>query len=267
MSRDIIDDVRRCAPDVALASRASRDRQRGKLEDAMAAAPTVEPSLRRETREHPAALPRRSLVRRLRPYLIGATAALVAASIAIPLSQGSPGAAAAAAVMRDGGLTVHVRMPSSLRLTSASTSSCARAESGVSWVSPDLSGSGGQTTTGASSPTTPPYAASISAAANAQGECVVMALAQPYTPTAANPDPESGSFESQAPISVGPYEARAGTWTSYVKPSDSPVQNAALYVQIPLASGQAQDLVVSGDAMSVGALVALVANGISVSGN
>lgn len=94
-----------------------------------------------------------------------------------------------------------------------------------------------------------------------------MALTQPYTPTAANPDPDSGTFESQSPIPVGPYEGRAGTWTGYDKPSDAPVTNAALYVQIPLSGGQAQDLAGSGYGLSVAALVTLVAEGISVSGS
>jgi hypothetical protein len=267
MSKDIIDDVRRCAPVVVATSEVNRDRQRRKLEDSIAAAALVEQSLGEGSHVNQIAPTHRNRARRLRPYLVGAAAAVVAGIVAVPLSLGSPGPIAAAAVMKAGAVTVDVRLPSDLHLTPASTPGCAQAVGDVSWASPDPTGSGVTTNSGAFPVTTPPYAASITAAANAQGECVFMALAQPYTPTTVNPDPESGTFESQSPIPVGPYEGRAGTWTSYSKPSDTPTQNAALYVQIPLANGQSQDLVVSGDGMAVSALVTLVANGISVSGN
>jgi hypothetical protein len=107
----------------------------------------------------------------------------------------------------------------------------------------------------------------MAAAANAEGGCIAMVLAPPYTPTTADPDPESGTFENTQPIQVGPYEGRVGTWTMFAKPSNVATQQAGLYVEIPLAGGQDQDLVVSSNNLSEGALVALVANGLSVVGS
>jgi hypothetical protein len=106
----------------------------------------------------------------------------------------------------------------------------------------------------------------MASAANAEGGCVFMVLAPPYTPTAANPDPESGSFENTPPVQVGSYEGRVGTWTYYPKPSDVATQESALYVEIPVGGGQEQDLAVSSYNLSEGALVSLVANGLSIAG-
>jgi hypothetical protein len=118
---------------------------------------------------------------------------------------------------------------------------------------------------------TPGYASAMIAAANAEGGCVAMVLAPPYIPTTANPDPESGTFENTQPIQVGPYEGRVGTWTMYAKGPNvaalEATQQAGLYVKIPLSGGQDQDLVVSSNNLSESALVALVANGLSVAGS
>ena len=93
-----------------------------------------------------------------------------------------------------------------------------------------------------------------------------MVLAPPYTPTAANPDPEAGTFENSQRVQVGPYEGRVGTWTAVYKPTGANSQEAALYVEIPLAGGQMQDLGVSSFGLTESALISLVANGLSVVG-
>lgn len=91
-----------------------------------------------------------------------------------------------------------------------------------------------------------------------------MVLAPPYTPTAADPDPEAGTLEGSAPVAVGAYEGRVGTWTAVAKPSDATGQGVALFVEIPVGGGQTQDLVVSGYGLSESALISIVANGLSV---
>jgi hypothetical protein len=103
----------------------------------------------------------------------------------------------------------------------------------------------------------------MATAANAEGGWISMVLAPPYTPTAANPDPESGTFEDHTPVQVGPYVGHAGTWTTFAKPSGTASEQAGLYVQIPLADGQAQDLVVSANDLSTSQLVALVGSGLT----
>lgn len=110
----------------------------------------------------------------------------------------------------------------------------------------------------------PPYESQMAVAANAQGGCISMVLAPPYTATAADPDPEAGTLESTQPVQVGRYEARAGTWTSVSKPSGVRTEQWSLYIEIPLADGQTQDLVVSSYGLSQNALVTIVANGLTV---
>jgi hypothetical protein len=107
----------------------------------------------------------------------------------------------------------------------------------------------------------------MAAAANADGGCIAMVLAPAYTPTAADPDPEAGTFENTQPVQVGPFQGREGTWTTVAKPSDVATQQASLYVEIPVAGGQDRDLAVSANNLSENALVSLVANGLSVAGS
>lgn len=258
MKRDIVDELRFAAPEVAATSEFGRDRQREKLCDAIAAqrahllrgagsGQSVTGVVRRTRRRH---------------YLVGAAAAVAAVAVALPLSLGSPPPASAAVVLRAGAVTVHVTLPRNYRTIPVTASSCASASVGVAWSSPSTSAS----QTGTFSASTPSYAAAISSAANAEGGCVAMALAQPYTPTSVNPDPEAGTYEDAPTIAVGAFEGHDGTWTSYSKPSGAATLNAWLDVEIPMANGQTRDLIVSGYGLSVSALVALVSDGISTSG-
>jgi hypothetical protein len=213
---------------------------------------------------------RTGLTRRRRSYLAGAAAAVVAAAgVAIPLSLGTTTPAAtritkgAAPVMALA--SYRLRLPKSYRLTAATTTVCPALD--VAFVSPDPT-PGTWTADGtASAVQTPGYASDMAAAANAEGGCIAMVLAPPYTPTTADPDPESGTFENTQPVQVGPYEGRVGTWTMFAKPSNVATQQAGLYVEIPLAGGQDRDLVVSSNNLSESALVALVATGLSVAGS
>jgi hypothetical protein len=274
MIKNVIDEVRLLAPTVDPTNESDRARQRQKLADAIAVESVLVASPGPLSGMGDVATIHHSRPSRRRFYVVGAVAAVAAAVVAIPLSLTGPTPVASAVVITAGPTTVRVGLPQNFQLASVSLPSCASAPVDVAWVSPATASS---STSDAASPTdsvsetfkisAPSYAAQIDTAANAQGGCAAMALAQPYTPTAANPDPEAGRFENTPPVAVGPYQGREGTWTSYSKPSDVATQNASLNVQIPLADGQVQDLVVSGYNLSDSALVALVANGISVSGS
>jgi hypothetical protein len=194
---------------------------------------------------------------------------VAAAGVAIPLSLGTTTPAVkrvtkgAAPVMALA--SYRLRLPQSYRLTAATTTVCPALD--VAFVSPDPT-SRTWTADGTASPVqTPGYASDMAVAANAEGGCIAMVLAPPYTPTTADPDPESGTFENTQPVQVGPYEGRVGTWTMFAKPSNVATQQAGLYVEIPLAGGQDRDLVVSSNNLSESALVALVATGLSVAGS
>lgn len=80
-----------------------------------------------------------------------------------------------------------LRLPSSYRLTT--TVSCP--VSGVGFMSPGPVPAGGESFRG----DVPGYASQMVDAANAEGACLSAVLAPAYTPTAASPDPEAGSFE------------------------------------------------------------------------
>lgn len=278
MTTDTIEAVRALAPAVATTTEGGRARQRRKLTDAMAAeASALRPERVLAPRVGDVPIPDRA-ARRRRLSLAGAAAVIVAAAaVALPLAlQTSPPSAAhvtntaksdkgaashlgAAPVMRLA--SYRLRLPHNYRLTAASATECPAA--GVTFVGPGSSSNG----TTASSADVPDYAAQMAVNANAEGGCIFMVLAPPYTPTAADPDPEAGTFESTQPVQVGPYTGRVGSWTSVAKPSGVATQQAALYVQIPLTSGQDRDLVVSANNLSASALVSLVANGLSVTGS
>jgi hypothetical protein len=272
MNKEVVEEVRLLAPVVHTTSEMGRARQRRKLTDAIAAEST---SARHEGLSESVsavASVRTGLTRRRRGYLAGAVAAVVAAAgVAIPLSLGAATpvarrnteSVAAAPVMALA--SYRLRLPKSYRLTAATTTVCPALD--VAFVSPDPT-SGTWTAVGTAAPVhTPGYASGMAAAANAEGGCIAMVLAPPYTPTTADPDPEAGTFENTQPVQVGPYEGRVGTWTMYAEPSDVATQQAGLYVQIPVAGGQDQDLVVSSNNLSESALVALVATGLSVAGS
>jgi len=153
----------------------------------------------------------------------------------------------------------HLRVPVSYRLLTAATISICPAM-GVGFASPNTS----PARTSAHPGTVPGYASEITTAANTAGGCIAMVLAPAYTPTAANPDPESGTLEDSRPVQVGAYQARSGTWNSVAKPSGAITVNQALYVEIPVTNGQQQDLVISATGLSQHALIAIVASGLSV---
>lgn len=275
MTKDVIEEVRLLAPVVETTSEMGRARQHRKLTDAIAAEST---SVRlQEPLESisPVASVRTGLTRRRRSYLAGAAAVVAfvvvaAAGVAIPPSLGTATPAVTLITKGDAApvmalASYRLRLPKSYRLTAATTTVCPALD--VAFVSPGPT-SGTWTADGTASPVqTPGYASNMAAAANAEGGCIAMVLAPPYTPTAADPDPESGTFENTPPVQVGPYEGRVGTWTMFAKPSNVATQQAGLYVEIPLADGQDQDLVVSSNDLSESALVALVATGLSVDGS
>jgi hypothetical protein len=94
-----------------------------------------------------------------------------------------------------------------------------------------------------------------------------MVLAPPYTPTAAQPDPEA-AVSAKQPAQVGPYHAYIRTGSLYYVPQTGaygPVETV-LYVEIPLPNGQVQGLVVGEQGLSQSQLIALVAEGLSVAG-
>jgi hypothetical protein len=154
-----------------------------------------------------------------------------------------------------------LRLPSNYRLTKTTDSSCP--VEGVGFSSPSHGHAGASSSTA----NVPGYATQLVAAANAEGACLYAVLAPPYTPTAADPDPEAGTYESSPPVQVGPYEGRAGTWTAVAKPSGATSQQAALYVELPVAGGQMQDLAVSSYGLSEPALISLVADGLTTAGS
>lgn len=151
-----------------------------------------------------------------------------------------------------------LRLPNDYRLTSATKVDCPAF--GVTFSSPSSSGPGH---TG-SSADVPQYAPEVATEANAEGGCIVMALAPPYTPTAADPDPEAGTSPDAQAVQVGPYNGVEGTSTLVSKATGADSSLAWLDVEIPLSSGPYQDLVVSSYGLSETALVSLVANGLSV---
>ena len=227
---------------------------------------TAQPSSGRPSPLHPSSHPRQ--IRRMVPAMAAIAAAVAVAGVAVAdghghappkvaIQPGRPVTKSAGPVMDLA--SYRLRLPGDYRLTA--TASCP--VSGVGFMSPGPVQAGGQTFQA----DVPGYASGMVAAANAEGACLTAVLAPAYTPTAANPDPEAGRFENAPEVQVGPYEGRAGTWTAVAKPSGTASQEAALYVEIPLAGGQTQDLAVSSYGLSESALISLVADGLSVAGS
>lgn len=265
MTTDAIEEVRLLAPLVEPPSEFGRARQRRKLADAIAVEST--PS-RQERVSAPVPIRARHALSR-RTYLAGAAAVMIAVvAVVLPLSLGTHAPAATRVTKRAEPVlelaSYRLRLPSTYRLTSATAPQCSV---GVTFSVPESTPWTGVRSASASPVQTPAYASDMTAAANAEGGCVTLALAPPYTPTPANPDPEAGTLENTPPVQVGPYEGRVGTWTSFEKPSDVASQQASLYVEIPIGGGQTRDLVVSANNLSESALISLVANGLSVAGS
>lgn len=205
--------------------------------------------------------------------VLTAAAAAVAVVALAPSAQhpnrpqpAASGTNAAAPVMHLA--SYRLRLPGGYRLTAETTSNCPPLDVAFSRPAPAGSGpAGARPSVTASRADVPQYASVDATQAHAKGGCIGMVLAPPYTPTAASPDPESAGLAGAHAVRVGRYPGRAGTSTLFAKPSDARSTLEWLYVEIPLADGQHQDLVVSATGLSQGALVALVANGLTAGAN
>ena len=156
-----------------------------------------------------------------------------------------------------------LRLPNSYRLTAATTVKCPVP---FGFVKPGSSPTQWVAVGTAPTAQSPAYASQMVAAANAEGSCISIVLAPPYTPTTANPDPDAGVLQNTQSVQVGSYQGRVGTWTLTSEPNSSTVGTSqpALFVEMPVSGGQTQDLVVTADNLSESALVSLVASGLSV---
>ncbi|MGH9106486.1 MAG: hypothetical protein ACRDZX_11765 [Acidimicrobiales bacterium] len=257
MNYEMIDRVRSLAPPVETTGELDRAHQRRKLDDAIAAEmvqPEISRALSRRRSWHSA------LASHRRRYLAAAAAAAVAAAgTAVPLALGAGATTASRAMTKGGGpvmqlASYRLRLPRSYHLTAAAASDC---HPMYMFGSP-----------GGGSGTTPSYASTDAAAATASGGCIAIVLAAPYTPTASQPDPEAavGNAETHQ-VEVGPYNAWIYTGSLYytAQTGYGPVETV-LFVELPLAGGKVQDLVVGEQGLSQPQLVALVANGLSVPG-
>jgi hypothetical protein len=203
-----------------------------------------------------------------------ATAAAAAAVVAMaqpaqhlnhPQPVSGP-ATAAAPVMRLASYSL--RLPADYRLTAETTSDCPTLD--VTFSRPESAAPGhpgSRPAATASRADVPQYASLDATQAHAKGGCIGMVLAPPYTPTAASPDPETEGLTGAHAVQVGRYKGQAGTSTLFAKPSDARSTLEWLYVEIPLANGQRQDLAVSSTGLSQSALISLVANGLTTTSN
>ncbi|HEY7430098.1 MAG TPA: hypothetical protein VH641_05120 [Streptosporangiaceae bacterium] len=110
--------------------------------------------------------------------------------------------------------------------------------------------------------------AGMRAAASAGGGCLVFALAPPYKPTAAVPDPEA---YPNHPVQVGNYHGFIFHMSMDVLKGAAGKHGLApgwhyatnLWVQLPAGNGQLRDLAVGATGLSDQALINLVAQGLS----
>jgi hypothetical protein len=135
-------------------------------------------------------------------------------------------------------------------------------------IAPDPSPApGGPVTGSADQADVPTYASEVGTRANAEGGCVAMVLAPPYSRTSSGSDPEEGTAPGDQTVRVGQFAGRSGSSTLVTKSTGSDSTAEWLDVEIPLAGGHMQDLVVSSIGLSQGQLVSLVAQGLSVTGS
>ncbi|HEY5399300.1 MAG TPA: hypothetical protein VIL16_28350 [Trebonia sp.] len=177
-----------------------------------------------------------------------------------PISNATNGAAP---VMRLASYSL--RLPRDYRLTAEATSDCPPLD--VAFMRPEPTAPmhpADRATATASRADVPQYASLDATQAHPRGGCIGMVLAPPYTPTAASTDPESAGLAGARAVLVGRYAGRAGSSTLFAQPSDVRSTLEWLYVEIPLADGQHQDLVVSSTGLSQSSLIALIANGLTV---
>jgi hypothetical protein len=165
-----------------------------------------------------------------------------------------------------------LRLPDKYRLTAATATSTACPNP----VDTLIPGSTAQHWTTLGGPTISQASgySQVVAAANAEGSCIEMVLLPPYSSTSADVDPESAStLRNAQSVSVGPYKGLVGTETLSTmaqgldgqSPDDSS-QQPILFVEIPLSSGQTQDLAIGAQNLSQSALVSLVASGLTEAG-
>ena len=272
MSSDVIDEVRRLAPPVEPTSEPGRARQRQKLADAIAEGSGAATGGGMARGRRSCQLPSGRGSRR-RVHLVGAAATLVAAvatAIALSLHERSVAPARvpgpSAPVIRLA--SYRLRLPAGYRLSSAIPPDC---HPYLLFRPPTNPWNGRM-------PAIARYASRVTSGASAAGGCVFMALLPPYAPTATVPDPEEVAFSHPRQVQVGRYTAWTGTSDArdvargtaeglvVGKPAGATEvlgNETMLYVEIRLADGQAQDLVVGSSGLSQSKLVSLVARGLS----
>lgn len=157
-----------------------------------------------------------------------------------------------------------LRLPAGYRLLSAAVSTCPAI--GITFSSPSPV-PGGPVTGSAGAADVPRYASEVGARANAEGGCVAMLLTPPYSPTSSGSHPEGSTAPGDQTVRVGQFAGRAGSSTLVTKSTGSDSTAEWLDVEIPLAGGQMQDLVVSSTGLSQGQLISLVGEGLSITGS
>lgn len=201
----------------------------------------------------------RTTNRRLTAGLAAAAAAAVVA-ITVPLAAGG-GAhpAAAGSVLR---LASHTfQLPAGYKLTAATSAPChAFAIVGV------------PRGLNAKDTRNPSSEAAMKAAASASGGCIVAALAPPYAPTAATPDPEASTALAH-PVQVGQYHGFIARTSFQVVGTDKKgIEHGLtlgwhtitqLVVRLPAGGGKMRDLVIGASRLSESELIRIAANGLS----
>jgi hypothetical protein len=247
MTRDVIEDVRLLAPTSVRTDEVARARQWKKLSDAMTEEILSSRGEQPSGRVRAGASLRDGRTPHRRIYLVGAAvAAVAAAAVAVPLSLASTVPAATQVTKATGPVmkiaSYRLRLPNSYRLTAATTVKCPVP---FGFVTPGSSPTQWVAVGTASTAQSPDYASQMVAAANAEGSCISVVLAPPYTPTTANPDPDAGVLQNTQSVQVGSYQGRVGTWTltSVANSSTAGTSQPALFVEMPVSGGQTQDLV------------------------
>lgn len=180
----------------------------------------------------------------------GITAIVAAVGIAVPLAAvaGSPNTAAGPAI-RLASYTFH--LPAGYMLTAATSAACRTYAIYV--PPPEAAGAPDQN---------PPYGPGMKAAASSSGGCIVLVLAEAYTPTATVPDPEAPP--TAQPVQVGRYHGLIVNSSISSGNTGRLIMRATeLYVQIPTADGRMRDLVIGGTMLSKSTLIRIAANGLS----
>jgi len=99
----------------------------------------------------------------------------------------------------------------------------------------------------------------VSSALTANGGCVVIALSDPFTPTAASPNPYVIATGAQTVV-VGRFHGWLSTGTGY-----GGVPLIQLTVEVPQGHGQMKDLAVGEQGVAISTLISVVTRGLSTS--